>query len=253
MFRSPLRLLALATAAALLTSCSTPSENDGENTASAPTTSTSAASNENWQVSGTGQPYLVPTNRYGDVINADVRTANDLKECKGEQTRLFRTSKVTAQLVEDRFVLFSAEDGPGEISSTGAPVKYSASAFGAALAAYNAFSLASGWGDYFHATADEVVDMGAPMPDELPEFDQAGRIPNLPVAFKVNDCSDKTAVVSMILDPSRPDGQLAVGKFAMVYANGTWRWQMNNRISAETQLLGPNEISWGEWTQWPLS
>lgn len=242
--------LALASSVALLVGCSSTSDNNEaavETSSSAASTPTTTAK---WYVSNTGQPYVVATGKFGDVVSSTVSDKNELEQCKGTNPRQFRTSPVTPEVVQDRFILFSNGDGPGEISNNGAPIRYSASPFGAALAAYNVLSLFAGWGEYFHVAADEVMDVGAPVPEVLPDNPNAGRVPNLPLAFKVTNCTERTAVVDLLLDPSKDDGTLGIAQFTMVYENGMWIWRFDPFGELSSFPVDRDSLNWGEWTQW---
>ncbi|MDY3128138.1 MAG: hypothetical protein SOW59_08475 [Corynebacterium sp.] len=206
-----------------------------------------------WDVSRKGQAYMVPVNEYGDVVGSSVRSKNELDQCRDiPTTNLYRTSKVVPQLVQGRFVLFSYEDGPGRLADSHAPVDYSPSPFGAALAAYNAFSIFMGWGEYFHQVADDVIDMGEPVPDVLPEFEEAGRIPHLPIAFRLENCSPHSAKVYLLLDPGQGEGIVGVMAFRMVYDNNTWIWKFDPFNDEPGKQYLRDDIDWGEWTSWQL-
>lgn len=203
-----------------------------------------------WKVAGTGQPYLEPDEPYGQVQTTSKREGNSLGACRGSAVMTPPISKVVPQAVQQRFLLFSQADGPYRVSETGAPVEYAASPFGAALAAYNALSVMSKWDDYFHATGDEVLDFGEPMPEVLPRPTEERPAPNLPVAFQVHDCSDQTAVVDLLLDPEI-EGTLATARFPMVYENGTWIWRTTPQEMAEmAKQVDRDLVDWGAWTLW---
>lgn len=204
-----------------------------------------------WNVSKTGQPFMTPSNPDGDIVSTTLRDDNELDECDGPTVR---TSRVVPQLVHGRYLLFSEEDGPARLSDSGALVDYSPTAFGAALGAYNAFAAYAGFDDYLLRVGDEIVDFGVPMPEKFPEEAAEERTaPELPVAFRVHDCSPQTAVVDLLFDP-RVEGQYAIGEnYPMVFENGTWILRTTfEQFGESARRVDKSSIEWEDWTQWKL-
>lgn len=206
-----------------------------------------------WSVDATGQPVLTPDSSTGQILGSP-RDAR-MEECGSFSWA--QPSRLTAQYIHGRFLLFSESDGPGRVNREDIPVDYSQSAAGAFLGAYNFLALTdpardelalAAWDQLFEGTVSPAVARGDI--DETGTFKPA--VP-LPVAFQIETCSESTAVVKIAFESSvgasgdalTYDAYAAV-RLPVVYRDGQWVVILDDAARARSAEHGIESLS--GWT-----
>ncbi len=206
-----------------------------------------------WSVDATGQPVLTPDSANGQILG-------NPREARMEECGSFswvQPSRLTAQYIHGRFLLFSESDGPGRVNRENLPVDYSQSAAGAFLGAYNFLALTdpardelalAAWDQLFEGTVSPAVGRGEV--DETGTFKPA--VP-LPAAFQIETCSESTAVVKIAFESSvGADGNAltydayASIRLPVVYRDGQWIVVLDDAARARSAEHGISSLS--GWT-----
>lgn len=202
----------------------------------------------------TGRRMLTPNNPAGEPLGQQRNTPQDI--CSTDETT--RNSGVSIQATEP-VTLWSEQDGPSRIDH-GAPVGYSQSPQGAALAVWNLYTLLRPNNDTTWWIFDHRMDISD---EELAGFDEdrgsaewdaddPARKQIAPSAYKVSSCSNDYMVIDiarqMPFDQQgqrRDPMQYTSLRFGAVWTDGDWSLQtepMKYSIGTIDTLDG--------WNQW---
>ena len=240
-------LLVAALSATTLAACG--SAPDEQEASSSSATASAKFAEGSWHMTGQGLPFALPNNEFGDVQTTEFIDHSEMQNCVPNRHQ--RVSRVIPQLVGEQLVLFSEQDGPQRIDEQShLPMGYAQTAHGAALAAYNAYSLFLPYGETGARAAKYLFDFGEDTPgiEEL----EGTPVDLLPDAFRIKACSPQTGLVELRM-PSVEGGESTVVEAPMVYEHGQWLWRTTiEGMLDRVHLVDDSEFEPAEWTPWPM-